>query len=115
MSIHVYARAQVGNGWDVNIPTLAIATGIALSGKVFILRAEALGVTFDFVAALSVPEIATLDAVVVANKAAGPYATEVRATRTEIRVLSPDGSTWGLSISDVGGVSTALDAGPIVP
>ena len=81
MSVHVYARAKVGDDWDTSIFLLTGETEVALPGKDFTLRANGTVVTFDFVDALSGGEITTLDATVAANQAAGPYPAKTAKSR----------------------------------
>ncbi len=81
MSVHVYARAKVGDDWNTSIPLLAKETEVALPGEDFTLRADDTVVTFNFVNALSGGEITTLDATVAANQAAGPYPAKMVKSR----------------------------------
>ena len=101
MSIHNYIRNRVGTEWDVSVSLLAKETKSSLPGKAFTLRARGVDITFDFADTLTAGEITTLDAAVAANRAAGPYAHPSR-PRQNIRLRSPNGSMWRISVNNAG-------------
>jgi hypothetical protein len=101
MSIHNYIRNRVGDEWDLSINLLAGEVKVALPAKAFTLRAHKAEVCFEFVDVLTAGEITTLDAAVAANRAAGPYARTSR-LRSAIRLRSPDGSNWRITVNNAG-------------
>lgn len=105
MSTHSYARALVGGDWNTSIPLLTQETEVALPGKDFTLRANGTVFTFDFVDALSGPEITTLDTAVTDNQTAGPYPRTPH-PRPSITLQSPDETTWIITVTDAGVLET---------
>ena len=101
MSIHTYTRNRIGNQWDISVRLLAPEVKGFLPGKAFTLRADDTRITFDFTDALTPGEIATLDAAVAANLAAGPY-SRPSSPRKNLRLRSPDGAKWRISVNNAG-------------
>jgi hypothetical protein len=101
MSIHKYIRNRVGTEWDLSVNLLAAEVKVALPAKEFAVRARKSGITFNFVDVLTAGEITTLDAAVATNRAAGPYSRPTR-NRQNIRLRSPDGSNWRISVNNAG-------------
>lgn len=101
MSIHNYTRNRVGTEWDLSVNLLAAEVKVALPAKEFAVRAKKTGVIFNFVDVLTAGEIATLDAAVATNRAAGPYSNPAK-NRQNIRLRSPNGDNWRISVNNAG-------------